>query len=138
MSIEAGGMNSIRPIYVGARLGIPVVDGDGMGRAFPEIQQTVLTAYVSTPAPSLCRRARQPPFDEYHQQQMGGDFARSCVMHMGATCVIALYSATVRQLKQAAIHGTITLAEEIGKTVRTARMNEKNPVDALRKAVGGF
>ena len=44
MSIEAGGMNSIRPIYVGARLGIPVVDCDGMGRAFPEIQMTVMGA----------------------------------------------------------------------------------------------
>ena len=35
MSIESGGMNSIRPIYLAARLGIPVVDCDGMGRAFP-------------------------------------------------------------------------------------------------------
>ena len=35
MSIEAGGLNSIMPIYVAARLRIPMVDCDGMGRAFP-------------------------------------------------------------------------------------------------------
>ena len=65
-------------------------------------------------------------------------FARSCVMHMGATGAIALYSATVRQLKQTAIPGTITLAEEIGKTLRQARLTETDPVDALRRSVGGF
>ncbi|MCA9860412.1 MAG: DUF917 domain-containing protein, partial [Thermomicrobiales bacterium] len=37
MPIEAGGMNSMMPLVVGLRLGIPVVDGDGMGRAFPEL-----------------------------------------------------------------------------------------------------
>ena len=35
MSIEAGGLNSVMPIYVAARLRIPMVDCDGMGRAFP-------------------------------------------------------------------------------------------------------
>ena len=44
----------------------------------------------------------------------------------------------MKQLKEAAIHGTITLAEEIGKTVRLARRDEANPVDAVRAAVGGF
>ena len=57
---------------------------------------------------------------------------------MGAEGMIALYSATVRQLKAAAIDGTITLAEDIGKTVRNARREEANPVDAVRAAVGGF
>src|SRR5215207_4494545 len=37
MPIEAGGVNSMIPLMVALRLGIPVVDGDGMGRAFPEL-----------------------------------------------------------------------------------------------------
>ena len=35
---EAGGVNSFEPLLVGARLGLPVLDADGMGRAFPELQ----------------------------------------------------------------------------------------------------
>ena len=35
MPIECGGINSTLPLVVGATLGIPVVDADGMGRAFP-------------------------------------------------------------------------------------------------------
>ena len=139
MSIESGGMNSIRPIYLAARLGIPVVDCDGMGRAFPEIQMTVLTANGISASPFAMsdERGNILLMDAVSNKWVEV-FARSCVMHMGAIGAIALYSATVKQLKEAAIHGTTTLAEEIGKTVRNARLNETNPVDAVRGAVGGF
>lgn len=36
--MEAGGVNSMIPIVVAAQLGLPMVDCDGMGRAFPELQ----------------------------------------------------------------------------------------------------
>ncbi|MGH3977858.1 MAG: DUF917 domain-containing protein, partial [Pseudonocardiaceae bacterium] len=45
VSIEAGGSNSTVPFRVAAQLGIPVVDADGMGRAFPEIQMVTATLY---------------------------------------------------------------------------------------------
>ena len=38
MPMEAGGVNSMLPIAAAARLGLPLVDCDGMGRAFPELQ----------------------------------------------------------------------------------------------------
>jgi len=44
-SIEAGGLNSTTPFVVAAQLGIPLVDADGMGRAFPEIQMIVATMH---------------------------------------------------------------------------------------------
>src|SRR5712691_625838 len=47
MCIEAGGINSTIPFALAADLGLPVVDGDGMGRAFPEVQM------VSFAAPGL-------------------------------------------------------------------------------------
>lgn len=139
MSIESGGMNSIRPIYLAARLGIPVVDCDGMGRAFPEIQMTVLTANGVSASPFAMsdERGNIVLMDAVSNKWIEV-FARSCVMDMGAVGSIALYSATVGQLKAAAIYGTITLAEEIGKVVRNARREEANPVDAIREAVAGF
>ncbi|MGH3917011.1 MAG: DUF917 family protein, partial [Pseudonocardiaceae bacterium] len=45
VSIEAGGSNSTVPLRVGAKLGMPVIDADGMGRAFPEIQMVTATLY---------------------------------------------------------------------------------------------
>mgnify|MGYP000299537151 FL=1 len=38
LSGEIGGLNCIAPLVVGADLGLPVLDCDGMGRAFPELQ----------------------------------------------------------------------------------------------------
>ncbi len=41
---EIGGGNSMTPIMVAATRGIPVIDGDGMGRAFPELQMNNFSA----------------------------------------------------------------------------------------------
>ena len=38
ISAEIGGCNSFEPLVTGARVGLPVLDADGMGRAFPELQ----------------------------------------------------------------------------------------------------
>ena len=38
MSAEIGGLNAMEPLVMAARTGMPVVDCDGMGRAFPELQ----------------------------------------------------------------------------------------------------
>ena len=36
---EIGGLNALEPLIVAADLGIPVLDCDGMGRAFPQLHQ---------------------------------------------------------------------------------------------------
>ena len=38
MSGEVGGGNGVGALLLAARLGLPAVDGDLMGRAFPELQ----------------------------------------------------------------------------------------------------
>ena len=40
MSVEIGGGNALQPLLVASVTGLPVVDGDAMGRAFPEAQMT--------------------------------------------------------------------------------------------------
>ena len=48
---EIGGSNSMRPMIVAAQTGLPVIDGDGMGRAFPELQMDTFTIYGVAPTP---------------------------------------------------------------------------------------
>src|ERR1700753_1247969 len=40
MSVEIGGGNGIQPLMAAAHRGVPVVDADCMGRAYPEAQMT--------------------------------------------------------------------------------------------------
>ena len=48
---EVGGVNSTIPIAAAAALGLPLVDADGMGRAFPELQMVLPTLYGVTASP---------------------------------------------------------------------------------------
>ncbi|XP_053402761.1 uncharacterized protein LOC123549024 [Mercenaria mercenaria] len=52
MSAEIGGMNCIEPLIVGAALDLPVLDCDGMGRAFPELQMFTPFIYGNNPYPA--------------------------------------------------------------------------------------
>ena len=47
-----GGFNSIEPLLVGALTDLPVLDVDGMGRAFPELQMFIPFIYGSAHCPA--------------------------------------------------------------------------------------
>jgi uncharacterized protein len=139
MSIEAGGLNSVVPIYVAARARVPLVDCDGMGRAFPEIQMVTHTIHGISATPMAISDERgNTVLMETINNKWTETFARSITVNMGASAMIALYAATVKQLKEAAVIGTMSKAEMIGQTIRKARVNETNPVNTVREAVGGY
>ncbi len=139
MSIEAGGLNSVVPIYVAARARVPLVDCDGMGRAFPELQMVTHTIHgISATPMAIADERGNTVLMETINNKWTETFARSITVNMGASAMIALYAATVKQLKEAAVLGTISKAEMIGQTIRKARVNEANPVNTVREAVGGF
>ena len=139
MSIEAGGLNSVVPIYCAARLGVPMVDCDGMGRAFPELQMVTHTIHGISSTPFAMSDERgNTVIMETISNLWTETFARSVTVNMGAMAMIALYAATAAELREAAIPGTITLAQEIGKVVRRARLEDDQPVETIREAVGGY
>jgi DUF917 family protein len=139
MSIEAGGLNSVVPIYVAARLRIPLVDCDGMGRAFPELQMVTHTiAGIEATPMAMSDERGNTVLMETINNRWTERFARSVTVDMGAMAMIALYAATVGQLKTAAVPGTISQAERIGQTIRSARVTEEDPVNTVREAVGGY
>lgn len=41
MGVEMGGINAMEPLCTGALMNLPVLDCDGMGRAFPELQVSI-------------------------------------------------------------------------------------------------
>ena len=139
MSIEAGGLNSVVPIYLAARLRLPMVDCDGMGRAFPELQMVTQTLYGLSATPMAMSDERgNTVLMETVDNKWTETFARSITVNMGAMAMIALYAATVGQLKEAAVLGTLSQAEDIGRVIRRARSEEEDPVTTVRESVGGF
>ncbi|RMF77687.1 MAG: DUF917 domain-containing protein [Chloroflexi bacterium] len=139
MSIEAGGLNSVVPMYCAARLRMPMVDCDGMGRAFPEIQMVTHTIHGISATPfALSDERGNTVIMETIDNLWTERFARSVTVDMGAMAMLAAYPATAAELREAAVPGTITQAERIGQTIRRARVQEENPVETVRQAVGGY
>lgn len=138
-SIEAGGINSTIPITLAAALHLPMIDLDGMGRAFPEIQMVThnLFGITATPFTMADEKGNSAVLATIDNRWME-TFARSIAVNMGATAHIALYAANGAQQREAAVHGTMSLAETIGRAIREARAAHTNPIEAIQKVTGGF
>ena len=131
MPIEIGGINSTLPIAVAARLGLPLIDADGMGRAFPELQMTTFNVYGVPLSPfvladdhlqSVVIEARDGPSAEH--------IARAVAMQMGLAVMISCYPMKGADAKRTAISGTLTLALGIGHAIAEGRRSG-NPVEHL-------
>jgi DUF917 family protein len=139
MSIEAGGLNSTVPIAVAAQLDLPLVDADGMGRAFPEVQMVTLTlGDISASPMSIADEKGNSVFLETVDNQWAEQFARTTSIEMGGSCMIATYPHTGSELRDHAILDSMSLAREIGETIRTASTRSLDPVSELLALTDGF
>lgn len=139
VSIEAGGSNSTVPLRVGARLGIPVVDADGMGRAFPEIQMVTPSLYgISATPMALADEKGNTAVIETIDNHWAERLSRSLTIDMGCVANTALYPLSGRQLKQVMIAGTISLAEQLGHLIRQTRAAHGDPIAAILRRLGGY
>jgi DUF917 family protein len=138
-SIEAGGINSTIPITLAAQLRLPMIDLDGMGRAFPEIQMVThnLFGITATPFTMADEKGNSAVLATIDNRWME-TFARSIAVNMGATAHIAAYAASGKQQREAAVFGTLSLAEQIGRAIREARAAHTNVVQAIQAVTGGF
>jgi len=139
MPIEAGGLNSTMPFTVAARLGIPVVDADGMGRAFPEVQMVTATIYGIPAAPMALadEKGNRVLLDRTVDNHWTERLARSVTVDMGSTALVAQYALSGRQVKEAMVPRTLRLATELGALVRIARERHEDPVAAIVEHLRG-
>ncbi len=52
MSGEIGGMNCVEPLIAGSQAGLPVLDCDCIGRAFPKLEHMIPCINGCSPAPA--------------------------------------------------------------------------------------
>ena len=136
---EIGGSNSMRPMIVAAQTGLPVIDGDGMGRAFPELQMDTFSIYGVAPTPGTLAdpRGHEVIFDKIADPVTLERYARAVTIQMGGAAGYAFPPMTAEEVRRTAIPGTVSLAIEIGRAVLSARSALTNPVDAALAVAGG-
>jgi hypothetical protein len=135
MPIECGGINSTFPFAVAARRGLPVVDADGMGRAFPELQHETFNVYGvdGTPAAVADERGDTCLLETGDNERLEW-LARGITVRMGGVAYVSDYPMSGREVRETAIHGTMSLAREIGAAVRAA---DGDVTGAIREATAG-
>jgi DUF917 family protein len=128
MPIEAGGVNSMIPLAVALRLGIPVVDADGMGRAFPELQHETFHIYGVSGTPLVITNDHHDQaIVETHDNEMMEWLARGLTIRMGGVAYIAEYPMDGATAKRASVAGTLGIGLKIGRAIRLARERHVDP-----------
>lgn len=139
MPIEAGGVNSLLPLALAARLGLPVVDADGMGRAFPELQMVTfyLDGVEATPMVLSDEKGNDLLLNTVNSV-WAERIARVATIEMGGSVQLAIYPMDGKTVKQSAIHHSLTFEEQIGRTIREAKKNNDNPIQEVLKLTNGY
>ncbi|WP_196809259.1 DUF917 domain-containing protein [Conexibacter woesei] len=136
MPVEIGGSNGVKPVAYAGLLDLPIIDGDAMGRAFPEVQMVSMNVAGLPPGiVLLCdphgNIASFEPVDELWAERL----ARTAAVSMGGSAVEIDYIMSVAEARGAIVEGSITRAIEIGRALRG---RGTDGVAALVEHLGAF
>jgi uncharacterized protein len=145
---EIGGLQCMFPLLLAAQCGLPLLDADSIGRAFPELQMSTFAIYGTThglpSALSGDRGLLMAGFPKIEIPQSSSDppgiglervLRRVCAEHGGLIYMTAAYDH--ESLFRTLIRGTISLSLKIGRAIEAARENHEDPQSAICKAASG-
>lgn len=119
---EIGGGNSVLPLIAAAVHGLPIVDGDGMGRALPEAQMMTFPLAGLSPTPALAIDYQGDTLlfntrstSDYERQ------LRAVLQAMGGMVLTVEFPMSGTQVASAAVPNTLTLARDLGRLLRSIR-----------------
>lgn len=137
--LEMGGQNSLVALAVGALLGVPVLDGDGMGRAFPELQMVTYTIYGGEVAPAAFADDNDNcvVVDTVADPQTLERIARSVTIELGGHAGLAMCAMSGVHARTTCVARTLSFARQIGRAIRDAGAEGRHPVEAILAVTGG-
>jgi uncharacterized protein len=133
MALEIGGGNGVQPLMAAAHLGIPVVDADTMGRAYPEAQMTSVAVGELRPYPCVLYDPRgiEAVVTKVPGWKWMERVSRKICAEMGSVASTCKAPRTGREVKEWGIHFTVSKAVAIGRRVLDARRRHQDPVAAI-------
>lgn len=136
---EIGGANSVESFVPASIARIPVVDADGMGRAFPEFQMKTFFTYGVPCAPMALadEKGNTTIISEAVDARWVERMARALTIQMGSAACYAVGPMTTDQVRRTAVPHTLTLARDLGKAVQHARSLHADTTEAILNSCGG-
>lgn len=139
MPAEAGGLNGVIPFAVAAEKKVPMIDADGMGRAFPRLEMVTFTLH-GIPVSPIAQADEKGNRSIYHtiDNVWGETLVGSTTIPMGGSCAVACYPMTGKQVKKSAIRNIVSYAQTIGETIFHAKDRGESPIEALVQRTGAI
>ena len=135
---EVGGVNSTIPVAAAAALGLPLLDADGMGRAFPELQMVLPTLFGVTASPLAFSDEKGnvgvlQTVDNHWTERI----ARVACVEMGCSVMISGFPMSGAVAREALVDGSLSHSLAIGSGIAEARLAKTDPVTATVERLGG-
>lgn len=140
MCTEAGGVNSMMPICASARLGIPLADADGMGRAFPELQMETMTiGGISASPVALVDEKGNEVLLNAGDNRWAEELARACAVQCGGNVCVCMYAMDGAAFRKYSVFRTLSRCRELGQLIRTVKgAKDRTPEEAFLRGCGAF
>jgi len=140
MSLEIGGSNAFQPLMVAAVTGLPVLDADTMGRAYPEAQHSSFAIGDLRPYPLTLADVRENAVvvSRVVSWKWMERISRKVCAEVGSLAATCKAPRTGREVKEWGILHTVTQAIGLGRAVLGARARKEDPVAAVLEHAGGL
>ncbi|GAA3734949.1 hypothetical protein HDA32_003927 [Spinactinospora alkalitolerans] len=126
---EIGGGNALMPVVWAAHAGLPLVDADGMGRAFPEMQMISmhLAGIPATPTVLIDERGQGMVFRDMDAHWLERA-ARAVAVAFGGFVTTADHVVTGAQARTSTVLGSVSRAVRIGEIVSGSRSDRVSSI----------
>jgi len=140
MSLEIGGSNAFQPLMVASVMGLPVLDADSMGRAYPEAQHSSFAIGDLKPYPLTLADVRDNAVvvAKVASWKWMERISRKVCAEVGSLAATCKAPRTGREVKEWGVLHTVTQAIRLGEVVMEARAAKSDPVAAVVDHAGGL
>ena len=136
---ELGAHSALEPMLTAASTGLPVVDGDGLGRSFYGMDMSTFffAGLPASPAVICDERGNIIILADLADAHWLERLTRQMTLEMGGVSYFITPLITGAQAKAHAVPGTISQARRIGQAIIHARREGGDPVAVTQKVTGG-
>lgn len=139
MAGELGGFNTMVPMYVAIKKGIPFVDGDGNGRAVPELSTGLYPAYDILPNPLVLAGRNGDviisllgdPSDHVSAENI----ARHISVAYGMSAAFSTWLVGSKDIMEKLVPNSITNANKIGEIIIKAKETKQELSAEINKVI---
>lgn len=113
--LEIGGVNGLLGLVAASRLGLPAIDGDAMGRAYPRLDHTVLMGVVPASPLAVADAGGDVMLVDSAGDRSVERLVRAVLPAMGAWAAVCLHAGTAGQYARHAVPASVSRALTLGR-----------------------